>query len=178
MGSVPPRRRDSSVGGFVGGALAFAWYTRGGRLPRLRHADALIYALLIGFTFGRVGCSLVHDHPGPIVGPDAWLAVGPWPDGQWRLDLGLVELLGLLVLDAVVYGVLARRPMPAGRLTAIVAITYASGRFPLDFLRADDERYAGLTPAQLACVAFVVAGLALLWRTRDRMAPRIHPTSA
>ena len=156
----------SSVGGFLGGALAFVVVARRRRLPMLATADAVAFGLLLAFTIGRVGCSLVHDHPGAVASPDAWLAVGPWPDGQWRYDLALVELLGLVPICIAIHGVVDWRRAPPGRLTAVLAILYGAGRFPLDFLRAVDVRYAGLTPAQYACVGLVVAGVVLLLRSR------------
>jgi phosphatidylglycerol:prolipoprotein diacylglycerol transferase len=168
----------SSVGGFVGGALAFVIVARRRGVPMRAHADALTFGLLTGFTIGRVGCSLVHDHPGAIARPDDWLAVGPWPDGAWRYDLALVELCGLLVVCAVIYGVFDWRRAPPGRLTAVVAILYSAGRFPLDFLRAVDTRYFGLTPAQFACLAFVGAGVVLLLRTRAAAISGGGPSSA
>jgi phosphatidylglycerol:prolipoprotein diacylglycerol transferase len=148
----------SSVGGFAGGLMAFACFVRRRNLPVLSAADALAFGLLTGFTIGRVGCSLVHDHPGAVVDAGTWLAVGLWPDGTHRYDLGLVELVGLLGLCTLVYGVLPWRRWPPGRLTAVVAILYGLGRGPLDLLRADDARYLHLTPAQYACAGFVVLG--------------------
>jgi phosphatidylglycerol:prolipoprotein diacylglycerol transferase len=157
----------SSVGGFLGGAIAFAVVTARRGLPRLRHADAITFGLLHGFTIGRVGCTLVHDHPGSVTNPHAFLAVGAWPDGAWRYDLGLLELVGLCVLVVLVLLLLRQRRLAPGRLTAIVAIAYGLGRFPLDLLRAEDERYAGLTPAQIACIGFVLAGIGLLRKGRN-----------
>jgi phosphatidylglycerol:prolipoprotein diacylglycerol transferase len=125
----------------------------------------LTFGLLPGFAIGRLGCSLVHDHPGRAVAPDTWLALGPWPDGAWRHDLATIELAGLVVVAAVVFARRGWHRAPPGQLTGAVAITYGVGRFALDFLRAADARYLGLTPAQLACLAFVAGGLWLL-RTR------------
>jgi phosphatidylglycerol:prolipoprotein diacylglycerol transferase len=158
----------SSVGGFVGGVLTFVVMARRSGLAVRAHADAIAFGLLAGFTVGRVGCSLVHDHPGALASSDDLLAVGPWPDGVWRYDLALVELAGLLVACLLVYAVLDWRRAAPGRLTAIIAILYSAGRFPLDFLRAADTRYLGLTPAQYACLAFILVGAVLLLRTFAR----------
>ena len=57
----------------------------------LRYVDVLIYGLLLGWCISRFGCTLIHDHPGQIVSSDFWFAVGPWPDGTFRHDLGLYE---------------------------------------------------------------------------------------
>lgn len=161
----------SSMGGFVGGLLGFLWLTRRRGLDALAYADSIAFGLLAGFTLGRLGCSLVHDHPGVVTSPERWLAVGPWPDGAFRYDLGLIELLGLLVLCAAVYSCFDWRRSPPGQLTSILSITYAVGRFPLDFLRVADRRYLGFTPAQLACVALLVAGIVLLLHARRRSDP-------
>ncbi len=155
----------SSVGGFVGGVLAFAWTCRRRGLDARAWADVLAYGLLAGFTIGRVGCSIVHDHPGAL--SESWLAVGPWPDGTHRWDLGLLEALALAVVCALVYLRIDVQRLAPGRLTAGLAILYGCGGFALDFARAEDVRYAGLTTAQLACVGFVTAGV-LLWRVASR----------
>ncbi|MEM6993651.1 MAG: prolipoprotein diacylglyceryl transferase family protein [Myxococcota bacterium] len=151
-------RGISSMGGFLGGTLTFLWLTKRWRLRRAAYADVLAYGLLAGFGIGRIGCALVHDHPGAP--SSAWAAVGPWPDGTTRWDLGLVELALLVPLAAFVYRRDWARARP-GLLTVFVAAAYALLRFPLDFLRAEDARYGWLTPAQYACLAVaVVATLA------------------
>ena len=153
-------RGIASTGGFVGGALTFAWLGRRWRLDPVRYADVIAYGLLLAFSIGRIGCALVHDHPGAVVSPDAWLAVGPWPDGTFRFDLGLTELLLVLVpIGAYVYGFARKQPPASGVLTVRVAIAYCVLRFGLDFLRAEDARYGPLTPAQYACVGLLVAAL-------------------
>lgn len=156
----------SSVGGFIGGALTFAWLAWRRRLSVAEHADLLAYGLLAGFTIGRLGCTLVHDHPGALASADSLLAVGPWPDGAYRFDLGLVELLLLLPVCTWVYARVDPARAQPGRLAATLAVTYAILRFPLDFLRAEDLRYGLLTPAQYACLVFVALGLAVVWRQR------------
>ena len=40
-----------------------------------------------------------------------------------------------------------------------VALLYAPLRFALDFLRVDNARYAGLTPAQYVMVGLLAVGL-------------------
>lgn len=164
---VLPTGGLSSVGGFVGGAIAFAWVCWRRRLDARAWADVLAYGLLAGFTIGRVGCAVVHDHPGVIASSDAWLAVGPWPDGAWRYDLGLIELSLLALACGWVYTRFDARRAAPGRFTAALAIAYGCGRFALDTLRTADLRYAGLTVAQLAALGFVLAGATLAWRSRS-----------
>ncbi|MCX4243462.1 prolipoprotein diacylglyceryl transferase [Paraliomyxa miuraensis] len=171
----------SSVGGFFGAFVGMMLYLRWycgriphvGKQPVMVYADATIFGLLAGWCFGRMGCSVVHDHPGKIVPEGTFLAVGPWPDGTWRYDLGLVELMFALSLMAFVYFITKWDKWPPGRLVGLVATAYAPFRFYLDSLRADeaarqvistpDARYAGLTPAQWFTIAFLLAGLWLLF---------------
>jgi phosphatidylglycerol:prolipoprotein diacylglycerol transferase len=162
----------SSVGGFFGAFIGMTWYLKKHRQPIIVYADATIYGLLVGWCFGRAGCSLVHDHPGKVVPEGTALAVGPWPDGTWRYDLGLLELLFAVSLMTVVYRLTNWREKQPGWLVGITVTAYAPFRFFLDFLRADeksrvistpDARYGGLTTAQWFCIAFFLAGLWLMF---------------
>lgn len=172
----------SSVGGFFGAFVGGVLFLRvisarrpSGRQPVLIYSDISVFGLLIGWCFGRAGCSLVHDHPGGVVPEGTFMAVGPWPDGSWRYDLGLLELFFAIALMLLVYFVLRWDRWAPGRLTGLVLAVYAPFRFLLDSLRADeaakgvlaipDARYLGLTPAQWFTVLFLLTGLwLLLWR--------------
>ncbi len=168
----------SSVGGFFGAFVGMMTYLKLKKQPVIVYADATIFGLLLGWCFGRMGCSVVHDHPGRIVEEGTFLAVGPWPDGTWRYDLGLLELMFAITLCATVYFVVDWRNKRPGWLVGLVATAYAPFRFVLDFARADeaaagvigtpDARYAGLTPAQWFTVSFLLAGLWLLFVRRPK----------
>lgn len=175
----------SSVGGFLGAFIGMMWFLRKNKQPILPYADLLIYGLVIGFTFGRIGCSLVHDHPGKIVDPDTFMAVGPWPcrcgPGErplpsccdesnqiFRYDLGLLEMLFDVALCIFVYFIFNWRKAPPGRLTGYVAMAWGGIRFFLDFLReteagrgvgTPDLRYFGLTTAQYLSILIFIAGI-------------------
>jgi len=150
----------SSFGGFTGAAIgAFLWRLRH-KAPILAYSDAVASGLPLGWIFGRAGCAVVHDHPG--LQSLSALAVN-FPDGP-RFDLGLLEML-LTIPIAVGFLWLQRRAYPWGFFLAVLGLVYAPIRFALDFLRihepervagvllTPDARYAGLTPAQWACLA-------------------------
>jgi phosphatidylglycerol:prolipoprotein diacylglycerol transferase len=182
----------SSVGGLLGGWLALVFVARRRRLPLLRCADMLVFGMLAGLCLGRVGCALVHDHPGRVADADAWLAVGPWPGsaGAFRYDLGLLELGLCVSLLLVVHLWHDWRRAPAGQLTGLVAVGYAAVRFGLDFFRTavsvgggtPDPRYLGLTAAQHVTLVFLVVGVALLVQAKRRAqrsaAPARRPSSS
>jgi prolipoprotein diacylglyceryltransferase len=54
----------SSYGGFLGGAMGWWFYVWWKRLTPGMWADATVIGLLLGFSIGRIGCTLVHDHIG------------------------------------------------------------------------------------------------------------------
>jgi len=161
----------SSIGGFFGGFAALWLYARTSRTPLEPLSDLVSEGLVVGWCFGRLGCTLVHDHPGRLT--DFALAVR-FPDGP-RHDLGLYELaFTLVVLLPLVLAWRRQRAVP-GLLTVVLCVVYGTVRFGLDFLRAtdlpgSDPRYRGLTAAQWGCLAMVVVGLALVQRVRSRAA--------
>ena len=163
----------SSFGGFLGAALAFLYYTRKEKIPALPYADSVALGLSVGWIFGRTGCFTAHDHPGRRT--DFFLAVR-YPEGT-RHDLGLDELLFTFVIVAVLF-VYARKPRVPGRVIGLFALMYGPVRFGLDFLRATDvalpdQRYAGLTPAQWACIACFSVGVWLMTRKGEVLPPSV-----
>ena len=147
----------SSFGGFYGGALAGFVYLRFNKLSVIEYGEAAVIGLTVGMFFGRLGCSLIHDHPGRHA--DFFLAVR-YPDGP-RHDLGFYEWLLIIAILAVIF-FLRRRNPPAGVIMGTVCLIYAPVRFGLDFLRVADRLYFGLTPGQYFAMPLFAIGLWLL----------------
>lgn len=157
----------SSFGGFIGavmGVLIFKFYFKVKSV--LPFADMMGASFPVGWVFGRMGCSVVHDHPG--MRSDLWFAV-QYPHGG-RFDLGLYEMLFAVILAIVTLN-LARKIRPPGFFLGLIMLVYAPVRFALDFLRVQpgeltgaDPRYLSLTPAQWASCAFGIFGFYLLYR--------------
>jgi phosphatidylglycerol:prolipoprotein diacylglycerol transferase len=195
----------SSFGGFIGaliGAALWKFYDsktwldfgrgftlarlvrRPKPLPILPFIDTVLAVFPCAWVFGRLGCTVVHDHPGLQTSPNMPLAVayGPGPVHTYglfelrfgnipRYDLGLIEMLFSLVI-AGAFALTWKKRLPVGAYAAALPLIYAPVRFALDYLRLQDAeggdlRYAGLTPAQWACLAMFVAGLTLLARLRS-----------
>jgi phosphatidylglycerol:prolipoprotein diacylglycerol transferase len=165
----------SSFGGFLGALLGLVVYF--GLLRRrtwLSIADVFIQGLTVGWVFGRLGCTLVHDHIGKL--SDFPLAIrfpdglpAGLPDGA-RHDLGFYELLYTVIVLVPALIWLNRRPRRPGTAICLLSLLYVPARFLGDFLRIDllgyDPRYGGLTPAQYACIAVAGLALALAYRLR------------
>lgn len=156
----------SSFGGFVGGAAGALIWRHFKRESLFRYGELLANSFPLGWAFGRLGCSIAHDHPG--VRSEFWLAMA-YPGGG-RFDLGFLELL-LTIPLAVAFLVLQRQPKPGGFFLGSMMLAYAPCRFVLDFLRVTaidravaDARYLNLTPAQWGCVVLLFFGSWLFLR--------------
>lgn len=158
----------SSFGGFVGafvGGLVWSFYRK---MPLLPFADICAYSFPFGWLFGRLGCSIAHDHPGRVT--DFFLAVqdyeirGMQPPWQVRHDLGIYEAIWCAAMIPLFYW-LGRKKRKRGFFMAILPLLYAPVRFGLDFLRATDVPGAdprllpGLTPGHMGAVLLLITGL-------------------
>ncbi len=186
----------SSFGGFTGALLGalywkyfatITWVNLGSRFRLVKplrrrlsrsilpYCDLILAVFPVAWALGRLGCSVVHDHPGLKASANNWFAVayGPGPVQTFglfelrfgnspRYDLGLLEFLFTVVL-AVACAATWRKRMPVGFYAAVVPLVYAPVRFALDYLRVEDAaggdlRYARLTPAQWGCLALFIMG--------------------
>jgi phosphatidylglycerol:prolipoprotein diacylglycerol transferase len=197
----------SSYGGFLGGAMGFAFYVWWKRLNTRLMADVAIVGLLPAFSIGRIGCTVVSDHIGRAIDPNAWYAfiAMDYPTSEklahsgiaelvadnpalrtaevipaW--NLGFVELLWLIPVNALILWLAFRKKrVPAGFLVVLTGVLYAPVRFFLDFLRplGSDPRYWDLTFAQwTSLLAFgASAYVAYLIKKKGEPYPVIAPTS-
>jgi len=180
----------SSFGGIVGGILGFWLYCRfkGGDIDfreRIRYMDAISYTFPFGWLFGRLGCTLAHDHPGSITsfplaisleseaarkyirivyeeaGRQAeLLSMADLPRLGFH-DLGWYEFLFTALFLVPVFFLLGRKKRAPGLYIMLFPLLYIPVRFLLDFLRVADATYMGLTPGQYAAAAAFIALLAL-----------------
>ena len=166
----------SSMGGFLGALITSYLYTRKRKISFLAYADVFVWGIVIAWIFGRMGCSLAHDHPG--IRSDFFLAV-KFPGGS-RHDLGFYEFLFTLFVLYPVTRLLGRKPRPDGFFLALVPVIYAPVRFGLDFLRSRaygnvDLRYLDLTAAQWLCIAMLLGGGYALYRVLKHGTARPWP---
>lgn len=175
----------SSYGGFVGGFLGWLWYMRRHRLPILAYGDSAIYGLAVGFTFGRAGCTIVHDHIGVLT--DFPLAMNYTAEvvAQHRYpiepglhhNLGLYEFVFMVALCLLLWA-LDRKPRRPGVMIAATTLLYGGVRFFLDYLRirVTDPRYFGFTFAQWMSLVLVIVGVAMFAYLLMSSAPAKPPT--
>lgn len=161
----------SSMGGFFGAWVGlFIFYRLIQKRRYLFETELYIQSVIVGWIFGRLGCTIAHDHPG--MHTDFFLAV-KYPDGP-RHDLGFYELLLTTFVIFPLAVLINRLKLPKGSYIAMCGLVYAPVRFGFDFLRRatgpkGDVRYFGLTMGQYAAILLFLVGAAYAlraWRNR------------
>jgi phosphatidylglycerol---prolipoprotein diacylglyceryl transferase len=155
----------SSFGGFVGGILGCFFFFKKRGVSVAKYADAITFGIVPAWIFGRMGCSIVHDHPGKattfLLGVQ-FPARASFPAGVYH-DLGFYELLVAVFLTIVLYSLKNVRPFD-GFHPAVVLLCYSPIRFMLDYLRVDDKKYFGFTPGQFFAIGMVLFAVFLIVR--------------
>ncbi len=155
----------SSFGGLLGAAITTVYYFRKRGLPVLKYVDIYLMGFVPAWIFGRLGCTIVYDHPGIktdfILGMSDKTGMvgrfyGLYWDGVVRHNLGMYEMLLAVFLTIVIYSLKNVRPFD-GFHTAVVLLIYSPVRYIMDELRVGENKYAGLSPGQW----FSIFGVAL-----------------
>lgn len=153
----------SMMGGLLGGVVAGLIYVKRHALGVWKVADIVAYALPLGIGIGRIGCFLIHDHPGTLT---SFVLGVKYPDGV-RHDHGLyLSLLGFAIF--ILFYILNRKPRPVGFFVGWWLVLDGVTRFVLDFYRLYDARYAGLTPTQWLLIVTVSLGVGVLLKSKNK----------
>lgn len=150
----------SEMGGFIGAIISLLIYFHVRKTQRaimLHYMDCAAYGLPLGFGIGRIGCFLIHDHPGTLT---HFMLGVKYPDGI-RHDHGLyLSIEGFFLFAIFVW--LAQKKRNTGTFVAAFLLLHGTIRFFLDFLRIIDARYFYLTPAQYISAVMMIVGV-LIW---------------
>jgi phosphatidylglycerol:prolipoprotein diacylglycerol transferase len=172
-------------GGFLGGFGALLVMGRRARLSMWEFLDACSPAASFGYAIGRIGCFLSGD--GDYGKPTSL----PWgmsfPNGvvpttqtcvQWGSPADcrvhpapLYELLVWSAIGLLLWRLGARflkRPGHAGEIFCYYLILTGVARFLVEIIRINPPWILGLSNAQVASVASVIAGGLLMWRLKLR----------
>lgn len=164
--AIDPRAPGYAImGGILGGAGAAYLFAKRKGLDFIAYADVLAWGIPWGCGIGRLGCFLIHDHPGTLTS----FALGvKYPDGKVRHDLGLyLSIVGFVIGVAFLivnwkYGKKVRPAFWFGLFLILDGVL----RFFLDFLRVADRRLLFLTPTQWVLLATTSLGIFLVTRRK------------
>ena len=154
------------MGGILGGAAAAFLFATRKRLDFIAYADTLAWGLPWGCGIGRIGCFLIHDHPGTLTS----FALGvKYPDGSVRHDLGMyLSIVGFVIgLTFLVIDWRTKSRARPGFWVGLFLICDGVLRFGLDFFRVVDRRIWILTPTQWLLLATTALGVWLVTRRKN-----------
>ncbi len=173
-------------GGMIAGMAAFAWVARRHRVALLAALDAGSAAAALGYGIGRIGCFLSGDgdygiptslpwgmsfpnglvptdqrvHPTPIYELIVACAIA-W--ALWRMGARAVSASHGAALPLSKAAGLKTGATKPGEVFAAYLVLTGVARFLVEFIRINPRSFLGMSNAQAASLASVIAGAAL-WR--------------
>ena len=151
-----------TIYGAILGGLLGAWiYSRLRRASFAPLADLGAPGILLAQAIGRVGCIINGCCYGTATSLP-WGFVYPRVSGQPVHPTQLYELLGDLVIFALLFWVFRGRLRPSGSLLALYLALYSALTFTVRFWRGDTEQFLGpLQEGQLIAILVFIA--AAIW---------------
>jgi len=164
-------------GSVIAGFIALVWLARHYKIKFLTMLDAASPAAAIGYGVGRIGCLISGD--GDYGTPTSL----PWgmsfpngivPTTQRVHPTPIYEFLIALVIFWILWrmGARAIRHASATRAAGVVFAAYlvltGIARFLIEFIRINPRSFFGMTNAQAASLASILAGALLFWFARTR----------
>jgi phosphatidylglycerol:prolipoprotein diacylglycerol transferase len=171
-------------GGFLGGLLALIILARYLKIPLLQFLDICSPAAAVGYAIGRIGCLLSGDGDYGLPTTLPWgmsFPNGVVPTTERVHPTPLYEFFIWMAIAFVLWRIGKRAPgvqKANGQIFAAYLIFTGIARFLIEIIRINPRSFFGLSNAQAASVASVLAGAALLWRIKSKSgAPAIAAES-
>jgi len=185
-------------GGFLGGFIALIYLARRLRIPVLEFLDICSPAACVGYAIGRIGCLLSGDGdygrptslPWGMSFPNGVVpTTGVWdpksssgvcfkyglPENCTVHPTPLYELFIWLAIAAFLWHMgtkSLRGPKARGEIFCNYLILTGIARFLIEFIRINPRSFLGLSNAQAASLASIIAGAVLLWRIKSQFHAR------
>lgn len=156
-------------GGLLAGVGSFVWLARREKIPLLTMMDAGSPAAALGYGIGRIGCFLSGDGDYGVPTSLPWgmsFPNGLVPTTERVHPTPVYELIVASVIVWILWRmgakqIAAEKGSPGIVFAAYLVLT-GIARFLVEFIRINPRSFLGMTNAQAASLASIVAG-ALLW---------------
>jgi len=152
-------------GGAIGGAIGMLAWMRWRDVLELKMFDMCATALALGYGIGRIGCQVSGDGDYGIRSSLPW-AMGyphgtvPTPPGVTVQPTPIYETVTMCFLAYVLCRL--RDHVRPGVVFALYLALSGLERFLVEFIRRNNEVFAGLTSPQLESIALLAIGLVWL----------------
>jgi len=175
-------------GGLIGGFAAWVWLARAKQIPLLESFDAGSAAAALGYGIGRIGCLLSGDGDYGVPTSLPWgmsFPNGLVPTTERVHPTPIYELIAACAIAWVLWRMGTKQTSarstanrgglgPGGVFAAYLILT-GLARFLVEFIRINPRSFFGMTNAQAASIASMVAGAALWWHARRNASPAKAP---
>ncbi len=161
-------------GGFLGGLIALIILARYLKIPLLEFLDICSPAAAVGYAIGRIGCLLSGDGDYGMPTSLPWgmsFPNGVVPTTQRVHPTPLYEFFIWLAIAAFLWHMgkkTLQKPKARGEVFCNYLILTGIARFLIEFIRINPRSFFGLSNAQAASVATILAGAVLLWRIKSK----------
>jgi len=161
-------------GALLGGLLVIVLFARRYHIHILTLLDACAPGAAIGYGVGRIGCLLSGDGDYGIPTSLPWCMRFPnglVPTSECVHPTPIYEFLGAIVIFLLLWREAKRSAQgerPRGWILAEYFILTGVARYLVEIIRINPRVWLGMTNAQIASVASVVAGILMLLALRTR----------
>jgi phosphatidylglycerol:prolipoprotein diacylglycerol transferase len=165
-------------GAVIGGFLALVYLARHYRMSVLLMLDIASPAAAIGYGIGRIGCLISGDGDYGIPTSLPWgmsFPNGLVPTTERVHPTPIYEFLAAMAIGYILWRIGARAiggRKPAGEVFAFYLILTGVARFLVEFIRINPRSFFGMTNAQTASLASMVAGILLFTLLLRRIRPQ------
>jgi phosphatidylglycerol:prolipoprotein diacylglycerol transferase len=165
-------------GAVIGGFVALALLARHYQMKILLMLDIASPAAAIGYGVGRIGCLISGDGDYGIPTSLPWgmsFPNGLVPTTERVHPTPIYEFLGAMLIGYILWRIGARSVgglRPAGEVFAFYLILTGIARFLVEFIRINPRSFYGLTNAQAASIASILAGILLFLSLLRRIRPQ------
>lgn len=156
-------------GGLFGGTLAVMWAIQHYKMPFWQTVDIVAMLLLVGQSFGRMGCFLSADGDYGPPSDVPWAMAFPngvVPTTERVHPTPLYDIILLMTAFVLIWRI-RKRPFAPGTLFGLYLIAAGSERFITEFWRRTPKiAFDWMTLAQMISIGMILAGAVLIYLRR------------